>query len=309
MFGRSGEDITARYPEIADALRALVVEQCVLDGEIIAFDASGRPSFGRLQKRMLLTKPRDIAAAMARVPVRAVLFDCLALEGHDLRALPLLARKSCLARILPPAGVVQASEHIDEQGEPFYEAASEMGLEGIVGKRADSRYVGKRSADWVKLKCQKRQEFVIGGYTDPRGGGHFGALHVGVYEDGVLRHVTRVGGGGRGRTARRAVAAARAARAGGLPVLARRVRNRAITTGSSPASCARCGSPSGRPTAGCGIRSSLACVRIERRKRCGARTARTTRPASRARRATAARSRSAPSARPMPSRARCGCPI
>ena len=195
MFGRSGEDITARYPEIADALRAHVVEQCVLDGEIVAFDASGRPSFGKLQKRMLLTKPRDIAAAMARVPVRAVLFDCLALEGHDLRALPLLARKDCLARILPPAGIVQASEHIDEQGEPFYEAASEMGLEGIVGKRADSRYVGKRSADWVKLKCQKRQEFVIGGYTDPKGGGHFGALHVGVYADGALRHVTRVGGG------------------------------------------------------------------------------------------------------------------
>ena len=196
MLGRSGEDITARYPEVAEALGALMVERFVLDGEIIAHDASGRPSFQRLQKRMLLTKPADVAAAMARVPVRAVFFDCLALEGHDLRKLGLLERKELLARILPPAGTAQAGSHVEEHGEAFYEAANEMGLEGIIGKRAASPYLGKRSSDWVKLKCQKRQEFVIGGYTDPRGSGrHFGALHVGVYEGDQLRHVTRVGGG------------------------------------------------------------------------------------------------------------------
>jgi bifunctional non-homologous end joining protein LigD len=196
MLGRSGEDITARYPEIAEALGALHAESFVLDGEIVAYDESGRPSFGRLQKRMLLSRPRDVAAAMARVPVRAVFFDCLALEGHDLRKLRLADRKECLARALPPAGVVQAGDHVVEHGEAFFEAASEMGLEGIIAKRADSRYEGKRSADWIKLKCQRRQEFVIGGYTDPKGSGrHFGALHVGVYEDGGLRHVTRVGSG------------------------------------------------------------------------------------------------------------------
>src|SRR5215471_21654669 len=196
MFGRSGEDITARYPEIAGAIAALAVPNLVLDGEIIAYDESGRPSFGRLQKRMLLSKPRDIAAVMARVPVRAVFFDCLALEGHDLRKLPLRDRKELLVRALPPAGIVQAADHIEAQGEAFYEAASEMGLEGIIGKRADSTYTGRRSPEWVKLKCQRRQEFVIGGWTDPRGSGrHFGALHVGVYEDGKLRHVTRVGSG------------------------------------------------------------------------------------------------------------------
>ncbi len=185
MLGRSGEDITARYPEIAAALRGLSPERFVLDGEIVAYDASGRPSFGRLQKRMLLSHPRDIAAAMARVPVRAVFFDCLALEGHDLRQLGLLERKECLGRILPPAGIVQAGDHVAEHGEAFFEAASEMGLEGMIAKRADSRYTGKRSPDWVKIKCQRRQEFVIGGYTEPRGGGrHFGALHVGVYEGG-----------------------------------------------------------------------------------------------------------------------------
>jgi bifunctional non-homologous end joining protein LigD len=196
MLGRSGEDITARYPEIAEALRGLVVEDFVLDGEIVAYDESGRPSFGRLQKRMLLSKPRDVAAAMARVPVRAVFFDCLALEGHDLRKLALTDRKDCLSRALPPAGVVQAGDHLEEHGEAFYEAANEMGLEGIIAKRADSRYTGRRSPDWVKIKCQRRQEFVVGGWTDPKGGGrHFGALHVGVYEDGALRHVTRVGSG------------------------------------------------------------------------------------------------------------------
>src|SRR5258706_9894492 len=147
MLGRSGEDITARYPESADALRGLAAERFVLDGEIVAYDASGRPSFGRLQKRMLLSRPRDVAAAMARVPVRAVFFDCVALEGHDLRKLALLDRKECLGRILPPAGVIQAGDHVAERGEAFFEAASEMGLEGMIAKRADSRYTGKRSPD------------------------------------------------------------------------------------------------------------------------------------------------------------------
>ena len=196
MFGRSGEDITARYPEVAEALRGLVPGQLVLDGEIVAYDDSGRPSFGRLQKRMLLSKPRDVVAAMARVPVRAVFFDCLALEGHDLRSLPLVARKDCLARALPPAGVIAAGDHVERQGAAFFEAVSEMGLEGMIAKRADSKYVaGKRSADWIKIKAQRRQEFVIGGWTDARDARRFGALHVGVYEEGSLRHVTRVGTG------------------------------------------------------------------------------------------------------------------
>jgi bifunctional non-homologous end joining protein LigD len=200
MLGRSGEDITHRYPEIATALRSLVCDRFTLDGEIVAFDASGRPSFGRLQNRMPLTKPRDVAAAMARVPVRAVFFDCLGLEGHDLRPLPLVARKECLARVLPPAGVVQAGDHVETEGEAFYDAASDLGLEGIVAKRADSPYAGRRSPDWVKIKCQRRQEFVIGGWTDPKGTGRrFGALLVGVHDDGSLRYVTRVGGGFDGR--------------------------------------------------------------------------------------------------------------
>jgi bifunctional non-homologous end joining protein LigD len=202
MFGRSGEDITARYPEVATGLRGLAADGVVVDGEIVAYDETGKPSFARLQKRMLLSKPRDIAAAMARVPARAVFFDCLALEGHDLSGLPLIARKELLARALPPSGVIRADDHVAGHGEAFFEACSEMGLEGMIAKRGSSRYApGRRSPDWVKVKCQRRQEFVIGGWTDPKGGDrHFGALHVGIHEQGRLRHVTRVGSGFDGAT-------------------------------------------------------------------------------------------------------------
>jgi bifunctional non-homologous end joining protein LigD len=196
LLGRSGEEITGRYPEIAAAARALPATDFVLDGEIIATDEHGQPSFQRLQARMLLTKPRDIAAAAARVPVRAVFFDALALAGHDLRPLSLARRKELLRRVVPPLGTIQASDHVLEHGEAFFEAASEMRLEGVMAKRLASLYSGNRTQDWVKIKCQRRQEFVIGGYTEPHGArGWFGALHIGIFEHGRLVYVTKVGGG------------------------------------------------------------------------------------------------------------------
>ncbi|HYQ96088.1 MAG TPA: DNA ligase D [Candidatus Eisenbacteria bacterium] len=196
LIGRSGEEITRRYPEIAAGLRALPVKRFLLDGEIVAEDESGRPSFQRLQARMHLTKPRDIDAAMAQVPVRGLFFDCVGLEGHDLRGLTLAQRKELLARVVPPLGTVQRCDHVLEHGEAFFEAASEMGLEGIVAKRLASRYSGRRTPDWVKVKCDRRQEFVIGGYTEPQGSrARFGALHVGLYEGTRLVYVTKVGSG------------------------------------------------------------------------------------------------------------------
>ncbi|MGH7726940.1 MAG: DNA ligase D [Candidatus Eiseniibacteriota bacterium] len=196
MLGRSGEDITKRYPEVASGLASLAVPRFLLDGEIIAEDESGRPSFGRLQARMGLSRPRDIEAAMAKVPVRGVFFDCLALEGHDLRKLPLVERKELLARTLPPIGPVQRSDYVPAHGPEFFEAASELGLEGIIAKKLASSYQSRRSADWLKIKCQKRQEFVIGGYTDPQGSrARFGALHVGLYDGPTLVYVTKVGTG------------------------------------------------------------------------------------------------------------------
>jgi bifunctional non-homologous end joining protein LigD len=196
LYGRSGDDVTARYPEVARALRALPVSRFVLDGEIVASGEDGRPSFQRLQARMHLTRADDIDAARAAVPVTGIFFDCLALEGRDLRRRALLERKRCLELLVPARGVVRYCEHVAGGGSAFFEAVGELGLEGVVAKRAASGYAGGRSRDWLKAKCQRRQEFVIGGYTAPQGSrGHFGALHLGLYEGERLVYVSKVGTG------------------------------------------------------------------------------------------------------------------
>jgi bifunctional non-homologous end joining protein LigD len=196
LYGRAGQDFTARYPEVVTALRALPVTRFVLDGEVVALDEGGRPSFQRLQNRMHLTRPDDVERARSTVPVSAVFFDVLALEDRDLRRLPLLERKACLALAVPARGVIRYGDHVLARGEAFYEAAAEQRLEGILAKRTDSRYTGGRTREWLKIKCHLRQEFVIGGWTDPQGArGWFGALHLGVYEDGRLVYVCKVGTG------------------------------------------------------------------------------------------------------------------
>jgi bifunctional non-homologous end joining protein LigD len=196
LYGRNGQVVTDRYPEVARALRALPVDRLLVDGEIVALDESGRPSFQRLQARMHLTHSRDIELARASVPVTGVFFDCLSLDGRDLRRLALVERKECLRLLLPTRGVIRYGDHISEHGEAFFEAAAEQRLEGIVAKKARSHYVGGRSRDWIKLKCQRRQEFVIGCYTDPQGSrGFFGALQLGLYEGTSLVYVSKVGTG------------------------------------------------------------------------------------------------------------------
>jgi bifunctional non-homologous end joining protein LigD len=201
LFMRSGQEVTSRYPELAAALRALPLERFLIDGEIVALDEAGRPSFQRLQARMGLTRPADVQRGQARVPVSGVFFDALALDGRDLRALPLSERKACLALLLPPGGMLSYGEHVPERGEAFFAAACQQRLEGVVAKKADSPYVGGRSRDWLKIKCQNRQEFVIGGYTEPQGSrGYFGALHLGLYEGDRLVYVSKVGTGFDGRT-------------------------------------------------------------------------------------------------------------
>src|SRR5262245_50248058 len=124
LLGRSGQDITARYPEIARALRDLPADAFVIDGEIVAFDGGGRPSFQRLQARMGLTVPADVARGARDVPVTGVFFDCLAADGFDLRDRPLTERKACLADLLPAAGVARYGDHVADHGEAFFEAAS-----------------------------------------------------------------------------------------------------------------------------------------------------------------------------------------
>jgi len=196
LRGRSGQLVTTRYPEVTAALRALPLTSFVLDGEIVALDDRGRSSFQRLQERMGLTRPADVERVRSEVPVSAVLFDALGLDGRDLRRLPLEARKECLKLLVPPRGVVYFGDHVLEHGADFLAAACEQGLEGVVAKKRDSPYAAQRSRDWLKIKCQLRQEFVIGGYTAPQGArAHFGALHLGLYDRGELVYVSKVGTG------------------------------------------------------------------------------------------------------------------
>jgi len=201
LAGRSGQDFTPRYPEIVDALRALPVTRFLIDGEIVALDAAGRPSFQTLQLRMHLTRPADVARARGAVPVTGVFFDLLALDGHDLRGLPLVERKRFLSLVVPAQGIVRFGGHVAGDGKAFLEAACARHLEGIVAKLASSRYTSGRSRDWLKIKCQLRQEFVIGGYTEPQGSrAYFGALHLGLYDGDRLVYASKVGTGFDDRT-------------------------------------------------------------------------------------------------------------
>ncbi len=203
LLGRMGDDITRRYPEIAHALGKTAPSEFLIDGEIVAMDEAGRPSFQRLQRRMHLADRFDVERMARTVPVRGIFFDCLEAGDRDLRLLPLTQRKECLALFLPSRGVVEYCEHVPGRGEDFHRAAWENHLEGVIGKRADSRYVAGRTRDWLKFKCQRRQEFVIGGYTRPEGSrSFFGALHLGLYRDGELLYVSKVGTGFDRRTLR-----------------------------------------------------------------------------------------------------------
>jgi bifunctional non-homologous end joining protein LigD len=196
LLGRSGQVVTARYPEVVAALAALPLDRFLIDGELVALDARGVPSFARLQARMHLTRPADIARARSAVPVEGIFFDCLDLDGYDMRGLSLTSRRDGLERLLPPRGPVRWADAVPEAGEAVYRVAETTGLEGIVAKRADSPYTGTRSRDWIKIKCQKRQEFVVGGYTDPQGSRrHLGALHLGIYDGADLVYVSKVGSG------------------------------------------------------------------------------------------------------------------
>lgn len=196
LFGRSGRVITGRYPELVTALAALPVDRFVIDGEIVALDEAGKPSFQRLQARMGLTSTSDVERVMHAVPVIGIFFDCLVLDGHDLRRLPLIERKECLRFLLPPLGPARYGDHVLENGKAFFDLASAERLEGIVAKKLKSTYIGGRSREWIKIKCQRRQEFVIGGYTAPQGSrGYFGALHVGLYDGERLAYVSKVGTG------------------------------------------------------------------------------------------------------------------
>ncbi|HZO06985.1 MAG TPA: non-homologous end-joining DNA ligase [Solirubrobacterales bacterium] len=198
LTSRTGRDLSRSYPELVAALAAEAATDFVADGEIVAFDGS-RTSFAKLQGRIHLQDPRP--ELIASVPVHLYLFDLLRFDGHDLTGLPLRARKGALRRAFDFHGPVRYTPHRNEHGERFFEEACAKGWEGLIAKRAESQYTHRRSGDWIKLKCSREQELVIGGFTPPGGARkHFGALLIGYYEDGELRFAGKAGTGFSERT-------------------------------------------------------------------------------------------------------------
>lgn len=193
---RSGRDATATYPEVVTALRSLPFTGLVLDGELVVLDEAGHPRFERLQQRVQLTRANDVQRAAVAHPVTYLAFDLLAVEGFDLRALPLRTRKALLHEVLPRLGPLRYADHFDADGETLYDEVRRRGLEGIVGKRADAPYRAGRHPDWRKIRAERTGDFVIVGFTRPKGSRTgFGALHLGRHHGDELRYAGRVGTG------------------------------------------------------------------------------------------------------------------
>ena len=168
----------------------------VLDGEVVALDAEGRPSFQRLQQRVHLTRADEIARGAIENPVTYQVFDLLGFGEHDLRDLELATRKQLLARLVPPVGPLRYAEHFEERGEEVYAQVEALGLEGIVGKRADSRYRSGRSPFWKKVRSLETADLVVVGFTAPAGSrSGFGALHLARAEGEEFVYAGRVGTG------------------------------------------------------------------------------------------------------------------
>ncbi|WP_409321244.1 DNA ligase D [Pseudomonas monteilii] len=191
LFTRNGHDWSAKMPRQVEALKALGLDSAWLDGEMVVVDDNGVADFQALQNAFDTEHDERITY---------YLFDLPWLGGEDLRALPLQQRRATLARLLEghASQVIRYSADFKEPVASLLDSACRLELEGLIGKRADSPYVGRRSSDWVKLKCKQRQEFVIVGYTDPKGSrSGFGALLLALHDhgSGPLRYAGKVGTG------------------------------------------------------------------------------------------------------------------
>ena len=198
LQSRSGELITPRYPEIHAMGRALGSNEVILDGEIVALDEKGRPSFEQIQQRMGLTADTEIRRKMKEVPVTYMLFDILWRDGHSTMHLPYTERRSALDKLKLTGASWQTPPYEKGSGQTMLQASKKAGLEGIVAKQLDSKYEpGRRSGAWQKIKNHNRQEFVIGGWLDGEGKrrGYPGALLVGHYDKDKFVYAGKVGTG------------------------------------------------------------------------------------------------------------------
>ena len=188
---RNGLDWTDRFPGVAEALAGLPARSALVDGEAVVLDRAGRSSFSALQAAL--------GSARSGEDVHFFLFDCLAVDGRDLRKKPLLERKEALRKLVAGASspLLHFSDHVVGGGAKFFAAACRSGVEGILSKRADAPYRAVRTRDWLKVKCSQRQELVIVGFTEPSGSRvGLGALLLAVNDDaGALRYAGKVGTG------------------------------------------------------------------------------------------------------------------
>ncbi len=191
LFSRRGNDWTARIPRIAAALRALHANDVVLDGEVVVFDERGVTDFQALQNALTATNDDGTIYCV---------FDLLRADGRDLREIPLVERKAKLREIIEDSslGTIRLSRHVRGNGARFFEKVRELGAEGMVSKRADSAYHSGRTRDWLKAKTVAREEFLVGGFTPPKGAREdIGALLLGTRErrSGPLHYAGKVGTG------------------------------------------------------------------------------------------------------------------
>ena len=193
LLSRNRKNLNASYPELIDALAEQPRNDFVADGEIVAFEGH-LTSFARLQGRMQTEDPR--VARDSGIAVFFYLFDLPHLDGYDLSWLTLRRRKALLREAIAFEDPVRFTAHRNRDGETFLRDACAKGWEGLIAKRASAPYQHRRSSDWLKLKCARGQELVIGGFTAPRGSrAGFGALLLGYYDDGELRYAGKVGTG------------------------------------------------------------------------------------------------------------------
>jgi bifunctional non-homologous end joining protein LigD len=185
LMSRNRLSLAERYPDVAVAVSELDVTNVILDGEV-AVVSEGVARFQSLQRHLLEGGGLLVF----------FVFDVPHMAGYDLRALPLLARKEVLSLLTPPSATIELVSHRVETGESYLVEACDKGWEGLIAKRAVSKYLSGRSKEWLKFKCSQEQEFVVGGWTEPRGARiGFGALLVGYFEDGRFKYAGKVGTG------------------------------------------------------------------------------------------------------------------
>jgi bifunctional non-homologous end joining protein LigD len=195
LRARSARDITPEYPELRELAKRVNARKAILDGEIVVLDDSGRSEFARIQPRFgVVNPPRSL---QEKSPVTYYAFDLLYADGYDLRGVSLELRKEELRKILSPSERVRFSDHQVEKGVELFEVAKQQGLEGIIAKRRDSVYAGRRSPQWLKFKIVRDTDVVVGGFTAPRKTrDHFGALLMGLYDENKqLEYIGSVGTG------------------------------------------------------------------------------------------------------------------